>query len=47
MKGIVKLGKLEFEVKVLEERHSFGRKRYLVEPVSGKGQAVMEIKIIK
>lgn len=34
---------MQIDVQVIEPRHSFGRERYLVQPVSGKGTSVVEI----
>lgn len=36
--GFIKEGGLTFRVKIVDIKQSYGRTRYLVEPVSGKGQ---------
>lgn len=34
---------MDIHVRVLEYRRSFGRDRYLVEPVNGSGTAIVEL----
>lgn len=46
--GLVEVGKLTFEVKILEHRPSYGREnRYLVTPAKGEGQSVITINEFK
>ena len=34
---------MKFDVRVLEQKNSFGRERYLVKPVHGTGVATIEL----
>lgn len=45
--GYISNGNLHFEVYVKEEKRSYGKKRFLVTPVKGKGEEWREIKIFK
>ena len=42
----IKSENLRFEVKVLDTKNSYGRKRYLVTPIAGKGRVWIENIII-
>jgi len=46
-RGLYQVGKLTFEVVILEEVSSYGRTRYRVKPVSGEGEAIIEKVVIK
>ena len=41
-KAFIVVGKMKFEVVIKKYEFSFGHDRYLVEPVSGTGQAVVQ-----
>lgn len=47
-RGYVQFGTLEIEVEVVNYKQSYGKDRWQVKPVAGKGEAwVEEVKLIK
>jgi len=41
-KGLIQIGGLNVEVKVLDVKQSYGRDRYLVTPIAGNGEVWIE-----
>ncbi len=41
-KAVVELGGLTVEVKIIDVKKSYGRDRFLISPVSGKGEVWVE-----
>jgi hypothetical protein len=41
-KGEIKLGKLIVEVNIINVKNSYGRDRFLISPVAGKGEIWVE-----
>lgn len=46
-KGIMKVNGLEIDVKIIDAKFSYGNYRYLVTPVSGKGEVWIEKVTVK
>ncbi len=42
VQGIITIGSLHIDVRVLDVKQSYGKTRYLVQPIAGSGQQWME-----
>lgn len=41
-KAIIEYKEMEFEVEIIDTKRAYGRERFLVKPVAGKGEAWLE-----